>query len=121
MEFAKTFIKMLAVAFMVTFYLRGKFDEIIGLTRSSPVAMAGMMMEVLVDLLIVICALAILVGIADLLWQKFNHQKKLRMSFQDLKDEAKRPRVIPTPRPSAVSAGAILPPTGCCWRFLKPT
>lgn len=88
-EFAKTFIKMLAVALMVTFYLRGKFDEIIGLTRSSPVAMAGMMMDVLVDLLIVICILATLVGIADLLWQKFNHQKKLRMSFQDLKDEGK--------------------------------
>ena len=88
-EFAKTFIKMLAVSLVVIFYLRGKFDEIIGLTRSSPIAMAGMMMEVLVDLLIVICALAVLVGIGDLLWQKFNHQKKLRMSFQDLKDEGK--------------------------------
>ncbi len=88
-EFAKTFIKMFAVGLVVFFYLRGKFDEIIGLTRSSPVAMAGMMMEVLVDLLISICVLAVLVGVADLLWQKFNHQKKLRMSFQDLKDEGK--------------------------------
>ena len=88
-EFAKTFIKMLAVSLVVIFYLRDKFDEIIGLTRSSPIAMAGMMMEVLVDLLTVICVLAVLVGIGDLLWQKFNHQKKLRMSFQDLKDEGK--------------------------------
>ena len=88
-EFAKTFIKMLAVSLVVIFYLRGKFDEIIGLTHASPIAMAGMMMEVLVDLLIVICVLAVLVGIGDLLWQKFNHQKKLRMSFQDLKDEGK--------------------------------
>ena len=88
-EFAKTFIKMSAVSIVVVFYLRGKFDEIIGLTRSSPIAMAGMMMEVLVDLLTVICVLAILVGIADLLWQKYSHQKKLQMSFQDLKDEGK--------------------------------
>ena len=88
-EFTKTFIKMLAVSLVVIFYLRGKFDEIIGLTRSSPVAMTSMMMEVLVDLLTVICALAVIVGIADLLWQKFDHQKKLRMSFQDLKDEGK--------------------------------
>lgn len=88
-EFGKTFIKMLAVGILVTLYLRGKVDTIVGLTRSNPVAMIGMMMEVLVDLLIQITVLAILVGIGDLLWQKFNHQKKLRMSFQDLKDEGK--------------------------------
>ena len=88
-EFAKTFIKMLAVAIVVITYLRSKFDEIIGLTHSSPITMTGTMMEVLVDLLIVISVLAVLVGIGDLLWQKFNHQKKLRMSFQDLKDEGK--------------------------------
>lgn len=88
-EFAKTFVKMLAVSLVVTFYLYSKFDAIIGLARSSPVAMAGMMMKVLIDLLIYICALAVFVGVADLLWQKFNHQKKLRMSFQDMKDEGK--------------------------------
>lgn len=88
-EFAKTFIKMLSVSVVVVFYLRGKFDQIIGLTRSSPTAMAGMMMEVLVDLLIFICVLSVLVGIGDLLWQNFNHQKKQRMSFQELKDEGK--------------------------------
>lgn len=88
-EFAKTFIKMLAVGIIVTIYLRGKFDEIVGLTRASPVVVVGIMLEVLVDLLVVITILAILVGIGDLLWQKFNHQKKLRMSFQELKDEGK--------------------------------
>jgi len=88
-EFLKTFIKMLTVSLVVVFYLRSKFDQIIGLTRSSPNAMASMMMEVLVDLLIAICALSVLVGIGDMLWQKFNHNKKLRMSFQELKDEGK--------------------------------
>lgn len=88
-EFSKTFIKMVAVSLVVFFYLRSKFDEIVGLARASPKAMASMMMEVLVDLLSVICALSILVGIADLLWQKYNHQKKLRMSHQGLKDEGK--------------------------------
>jgi type III secretion system FlhB-like substrate exporter len=67
----------------------GNILVMIGLARSSPAAMAGMTMQVLVDLLIVICILAILVGAVDFIWRKFNHQKKLRMSFQDLKDEGK--------------------------------
>ncbi len=88
-EFTKTFIKMLAVSLVVIFYLRKEFDVIIGLAHASPTAMVGLLVEVLVDLLIVICALSVLVGIGDLLWQKYDHQKKLRMSFQDLKDEGK--------------------------------
>ena len=88
-EFIKTFIKMLAAALTIIFYLRGKFDEIIGLARASPMAMAGMLAQVLVDLLIFICILAVLIGMADMLWQKFNHSKKLRMSLQDIKDENK--------------------------------
>ena len=88
-EFVKTFVKMLAVGLTVVFYLNGKIDEIIGLSRASPNAMTGMLMEVLVDLLVAVCVLAIIIGIADLLWQKYDHQKKLRMSFQELKDEGK--------------------------------
>lgn len=88
-EFGKTLIKMVFVGILVGVYLNNKFDEIVGLTRSNPTALVGMMMEVLVDLLILITVLAIVVGIGDLLWQKFNHQKKLRMSFQELKDEGK--------------------------------
>ena len=89
-EFAKTFIKMMAVGLTVAIYLRGKIDEIIGLSHASPNAMTGMLMEVLIDLLVAVCILAIVVGIADLLWQRFDHQKKLRMSYQELKDEGKQ-------------------------------
>ncbi len=88
-EFGKTFIKMLAVALTVGFYIRGKLDEIAGLARASPISLIGMMFEVLMDLLILICIFAILVGIADLLWQKFDHARKQRMSLQEMKDENK--------------------------------
>ncbi|MEE9453206.1 MAG: flagellar type III secretion system protein FlhB [Paracoccaceae bacterium] len=88
-EFGKTFIKMLAVALTVGFYIRGKLDEIAGLARATPVSLIGTMFEVLMDLLILICIFAILVGIADLLWQKFDHARKQRMSLQEMKDENK--------------------------------
>ncbi len=88
-EFGKTFIKMTAVSLIVYFYLKGKFSEIVGLARSNPVTLVNALFEVFIDLLTLICVLAILVGVGDLLWQKFNHQKKLRMSFQEMKDENK--------------------------------
>lgn len=88
-EFGKTFIKMVAVSLIIYFYLSGKFDEIVGLARSNPVTLVNAMFEVLINMLTLICLLAILVGVGDLLWQKYNHQKKLRMSFQEMKDENK--------------------------------
>lgn len=88
-EFAKTFIKMSMVGIIVGVYLRGEFDSIVGLARSSPTAMIGMLFGVLVDLLILVTVLAIIVGVGDFLWQKYNHIQKLQMSFQELKDEGK--------------------------------
>ncbi len=88
-EFLKTLVKMLAVATATTLYLKSKFNEIIGLAQSNPVTMVGVMFEVLVDLLVVICILSILVGVVDFLWQRYNHAKKLMMSFQEMKDENK--------------------------------
>lgn len=88
-EFLKTFIKMSTVGLIVTLYLMGAADEIIGLARADTTTVASELFKVLGDLLVVICIFAVVVGIFDLLWQKFNHQKKLRMSFQELKDEGK--------------------------------
>lgn len=88
-EFAKTFVKMLAVGLVVGIYLNSHFDEIIGLGRSSPVTLTGELFAVLVDLLMMITMLAIGIGVIDMLWQKYNHLQKLRMSFQELRDENK--------------------------------
>lgn len=88
-EFSKTFVKMSFVALLIGFYIRRKTDLFIGLARANPTSLVQTLMAVLVDLLTLICVLAVLVGIADLLWQRFDHARKQRMSLQEMKDENK--------------------------------
>jgi len=35
------------------------------------------------------CVIFSIIGLIDLLWQRYDHARKLRMSFQDMKDEHK--------------------------------
>ncbi len=88
-EFFKTFIKMLVVAVVVGFYLNGHFGAIIGLSRAAPASLVQTIFQVLVDLLTLITVFAVLVGVADLVWQRFDHARKQRMSLQEMKDEHK--------------------------------
>ena len=48
-----------------------------------------MMANVLIDILIMVTILSVVVGIGDFLWQKYSHNKKLLMSFQEMRDENK--------------------------------
>lgn len=88
-EFSKTFLKMLIVVVVVGVYLNDTFGTLLGLSRSSPAGLTQMLFRVLVDLLTLITVFAILVGIGDLIWQRFNHARKQRMSLQEIKDENK--------------------------------
>ncbi len=88
-EFAKTFVKMSVVTLIVGFYLKGIAGEMIGLSRAGPGVLVMVIFRVLVDLLALITVFAILVGVADMIWQRFNHARKQRMSLQEMKDENK--------------------------------
>jgi flagellar biosynthesis protein FlhB len=49
-----------------------------------------MMMQSLVVLLTITCLIAITIAGVDLVWQRFDHARRLRMSYQDLREEAKQ-------------------------------
>jgi len=88
-EFAKTFVKMVAVSTIVSVYMKGKVEMVIGLSRASPVAFIDALMRTFLDLLIAITVFSILIGLVDLLWQRFNFGRKQRMSLQEMRDENK--------------------------------
>ena len=49
-----------------------------------------MMMESLVVLLTITSVIAVTIAAIDLVWQRFDHARRLRMSYQDLREEAKQ-------------------------------
>lgn len=89
-QFAKSVVKMLAIGFALVTYLSSRQDELIGSVRGDGWSVAGLIGETLLTLLAITCAIYGIIGLIDLLWQNFDHARKLRMSFQDLKDETKQ-------------------------------
>jgi flagellar biosynthesis protein FlhB len=89
-EFAKSLAKLSAIAAALFVYLSGDLDRMIGAARSDAKITGALMMQSLVVLLGVTCVIAVAIGAVDLVWQRFDHSRRLRMSYQDLRDEAKQ-------------------------------
>ncbi len=89
-EFLKATIKLAAIACALGLIVAGDLGRIIGAAHGEPVAVVGMMGELLMTLLIATTAIATIIAVLDLAWQHFDHRRKLRMSFQEVKDEVKQ-------------------------------
>ncbi|WP_112320747.1 EscU/YscU/HrcU family type III secretion system export apparatus switch protein [Oceanibium sediminis] len=89
MEFLKRFIKMLAVSGVVFVILWLERDVVIGAVRGAPGAVMALLLSLALDLLIGVTVLSVAISALDLAWVRFDHRRKLRMSFQELKDESK--------------------------------
>ncbi|MCF8496007.1 MAG: flagellar biosynthesis protein FlhB [Alphaproteobacteria bacterium] len=90
MEFVKGLLKIGLVGLVGTIILRpyfGQLDHLIGL----PMALLLSEMRVLVvRLMIGILVVLLVVAILDLVYQRLEHHKKMRMSKQEIKDEYKQ-------------------------------
>jgi len=88
-QFLKNTLKMLAYAIALVLILMEHQDAMIAILAGSAGGVVVLISEILLQLLIVTTIIATVIGISDLIWQNFDHARKLRMSFQDLKDEQK--------------------------------
>lgn len=89
-QFLKAFVKLCAIAAALTLILWGEIGRIVGSVRAAPPAVAGMMMELLMTLLVAATAIAVTIAAIDVAWQQYDHRRKLRMTHQELKDEVKQ-------------------------------
>jgi len=89
-QFAKSVVKMVAIGTALVIYLNSRQDELIGSVRGTGGSVANLLAQSLITLLGITCAIYIIIGLIDVLWQNFDHARKLRMSFQDLRDETKQ-------------------------------
>lgn len=88
-EFAKSFVKMSVIAVVLYFFLVSEINPIIGAIRAPAAQIPVEMLRLGIGMLAMICALAIVIGAIDFMWQRFDHTRKLRMTFQELRDENK--------------------------------
>ena len=90
MQFTKSFLKMAAVSAALWYYLSGRQDEIIGMVNGNRWTVTAMLGETLHVLLAITVAIFLTIGLFDLLWQRFDHGRKLRMTHQEIRDEHKQ-------------------------------
>jgi flagellar biosynthetic protein FlhB len=88
--FAKAAVKLAAVAVALFVYLARDLDRMIGAATAEPRVTGALMMESLVVLLTITCLIAVTIAAVDLVWQRFDHARRLRMSYQDLKEETRQ-------------------------------
>ena len=88
-EFAKSAAKMLAISTGVWLWLAAETPRLITLGAADARALPALLGDAMISLLTVIILIAGTIAAADYFWQRFDHQRKLRMSYEELKKDAK--------------------------------
>ncbi|MFO1141439.1 MAG: flagellar type III secretion system protein FlhB [Amaricoccus sp.] len=89
-DFGKATAKLMAIAVALFLYLARDLDRMIGAATAEAQVLGAMLMQSLQVLLIITSLIAVAVAGLDLVWQRFDHARRLRMSYQDLREETKQ-------------------------------
>lgn len=89
-EFAKSAVKLTAIGVALFYVLMGDLDKLVGSATADARVLGAMMLDELNLLLTITCVIAVVIGAIDLVWQRFDHKRRLRMSFEDIRQEMKQ-------------------------------
>lgn len=89
-EFVKSIIKITIIGFVVYSTLMGEIDKILTLGRVPLEEIFSYVADITISLGLKIGGLLIIIAIIDYMYQRYDYNKNLRMSKQDIKDEYKK-------------------------------
>jgi len=89
-DFAKATVKLGAIATALVLYLGRDIDWMVGSATAEPQVVGAMLIEAMMVLLVVTCLIAVAIAGVDVVWQRFDHMRRLRMSYQDLREETRQ-------------------------------
>ncbi|MDP3341322.1 flagellar biosynthesis protein FlhB [Frigidibacter sp.] len=88
-EFAKNFAKLALVSVLLGLFLASRMPAILT-AQNLPAAMSGALLaDLLVDFLVLVLGIALVMGLADILWQQAERMRRLRMTRQEVIEEYK--------------------------------
>lgn len=89
-QFFKNLVKATAVSIALFYYLNQRWDVFFDLIHGTERQVVQVMGETIISLLIVACIIFSSIAFIDLLWQRYHHMQKMRMTFQEVRDEQKQ-------------------------------
>jgi flagellar biosynthesis protein FlhB len=88
-EFTKSFVKLLIYSVILWMVLKTRLDEMMATLWTDAKITMLILSDVFAVFLISVLGVSLTIGMIDLIWQKQEHLRKNRMSFKEMKDEAK--------------------------------
>lgn len=89
-EFLKSTTKLLVIALVLGIYLARRLDVILLVQRLEPVQVTRALFQMIVEFLLIVTALAAMIGAVDYLWQRAEFLRRNRMTRKELTDEMKQ-------------------------------
>ena len=88
-ETAKSLLKVALVSFMVWTVLRGRFNDVLTLGQVPPTLATAAVGRLAWELTVKTALIMVILGAADYAYQRFEHNKSLRMSRQEMVQESR--------------------------------
>ncbi|MFQ1700445.1 flagellar type III secretion system protein FlhB [Loktanella agnita] len=89
-EFFKSMTKLIIYAVIMSFFLIGQMDRLIGSMHLPPGLIVAELGRMIAELLGIVLIVALALGGIDYLWQRAEHLRKNRMSRKEMMDELKQ-------------------------------
>ncbi|MHA7850948.1 EscU/YscU/HrcU family type III secretion system export apparatus switch protein [Roseovarius sp.] len=89
-EFAKSFAKLVLYSLVLGVYLSARLSDMAGAVHGEPRIVGLLMGQMMIEFMAVVLCVALVIGVIDYLWQRFDHLRRHRMSHRDLQDEHKQ-------------------------------
>ncbi len=89
MEFLKSAVKLFVIGTVTWFWLEGRAAQLIGLAAAPPREIGRALGEAMLSLLTIVAIVAAAIAAIDFVWQRFDHARQQRMTFEEMKKENK--------------------------------
>jgi flagellar biosynthetic protein FlhB len=89
-ELIKNLLKLTIISLVAWFTIKAAFDEMVMLADASIMVIWGFILSTSFDIVIRISVVLIIIAILDYVWQKFEHEKQMKMTKQEVKEERKQ-------------------------------
>jgi len=98
MRLGTSIAKLAVMVAIVWTYLGGQLGAALALSGATPLASLGVTMNVIFGLVARFAAAMVVIALADILYQQWQHRRDLRMTKQELKEERRQHDVAPEVR-----------------------
>ncbi|MEM9724063.1 MAG: EscU/YscU/HrcU family type III secretion system export apparatus switch protein, partial [Pseudomonadota bacterium] len=95
-EFAKSVVKLIAISAILGAVFFSMHDGVAAMVLLDPKALPELLLHETMVLLAATTVIAGVIAAIDVQWQQYDHRRKLRMSFQEMKEEARETEGDPT-------------------------